>query len=182
MAVVGCGPGGEGYEIQKPAAWVKKHAKLISCSMLVVRVALAAGRAVGVPLPGLSLSAIVPSDAVKEQVSALAELVDKLPGCELPSASDCEEALCADARAEQKAWTLPAKLQGANYKSFKDWLEKAHPDWKKSSKMKQVFHGGRVEWVSENLSKNNVENWKESVGEGECTEEEEEEKEKEEEE
>ena len=39
---------------------MKKHAVLISRGMFVVRVALAAGRVVGVPLPSLSLVDIVP--------------------------------------------------------------------------------------------------------------------------
>ena len=45
MAVVGCGPKGEGYEIKQGKEWVTKHAVLISRSMFVVRLALAAGRA-----------------------------------------------------------------------------------------------------------------------------------------
>jgi hypothetical protein len=140
--------------------------------MFVVRLALAAGRVVGVPLPSLSLGDIVPGgdgvvESVQQQISALNDLVGKLPGCELPSAPDCE-ALCAEARAEQKAWTtsglikkkvdakLPEKLRGADYISFKAWLTKTHPRWDKSAAMTKVTHGGRVEWVSDG----NVNKWK----------------------
>ncbi len=42
--------------IKQAKAWVRKHAAVVGTGMFVVRVALAAGRAVGVPLPGLSLA------------------------------------------------------------------------------------------------------------------------------
>jgi hypothetical protein len=166
MAVVGCGPNGEGYEIKKAKGWLTKHAVLISRSMFVVRLALAAGRMVGVPLPSLSLGDIVSGGdsvvaSVEKQIGALVDLADKLPGCELPSAPNCAE-LCKEAGDAQGAWkasgldnvqkALPAKLEGAAYASFKDWLEKAHPHWLQTVAMTKV----RGEWVSND----NVEKWK----------------------
>ena len=108
MAVVGCGPNGEGYEIERAKGWVTKHAKLISRGMFVVRLGLAAGRVVGVPLPSLSLGDIVPggvgvATSVQQQISALTDLADKLPGSKLPSTPDCEE-LCKEASDAQGAW------------------------------------------------------------------------------
>jgi hypothetical protein len=164
MAVVGCGPNGEGFEIKKAKEWVTKHAKLIGRSMFVVRLALAAGRVVGVPLPGLSLGDIVPGGdgvvaSVQQQIDALTDLAGKVTGCELPSAPDCA-ALCEEAGDAQGAWkasglggkvqsALPAKLEGDDYVSFKEWLETTHKHWRKPAAMTKVTHSGRVEWVSD---------------------------------
>ena len=40
LAVVPCGPGGQGYEIKKAKEWVTKNAGVISACVFVMRVAL----------------------------------------------------------------------------------------------------------------------------------------------
>ena len=115
LAIVGCGPGGEGYEIKQAKAWVKAHAKLVGSGVFVVRVALAGGRAVGVPLPGLSLADVVPGTGgaiaamQQQQTAALRELAEKsnLDG-EAPAAG-----------ADVQTQAQPVKMSGADFTAFK---------------------------------------------------------------
>ena len=170
MAVVGCGPRGNGYEIRRARAWVTKHAKLISVGMFVVNLALTAGRIVGVPLPQLSLADAVPAAAAdvaataQRQLVALKGLAESLD-CELPSEPDCQE-LYTSAREDAGEWNksglaqvkvqevnkakLPVKLQGADLGSFRAWLEEEHPRWRETAGVEKAVHPatGRVEWVS----------------------------------
>lgn len=53
LKVVACGPGGVGYEVKQPKAFVKRWGPAILATIVVLKAATVAGRIVGIPLPSL---------------------------------------------------------------------------------------------------------------------------------
>eukprot|EP01033_Poteriospumella_lacustris_P018188 gene18188-13061_t len=53
LKVVECGPGGLGYEVKQPKAFVKRWGPAILATIVVLKAATVAGRVVGIPLPSL---------------------------------------------------------------------------------------------------------------------------------
>jgi hypothetical protein len=152
MAVVKCGPEGEGYEIKKARVWVKRHAKVLKGGIGVMRLALTAGRAVGIPLPQISLSDIMPEAVGEKVLDQIARLDEVLESLHDPSTS-------TETAPQQKL--KPDKLKGDDYQNFKNWLEREHPTWKSTCQLKRVVtprSDGKidVEWVS----RKNAEKWR----------------------
>ncbi len=49
MHVVPCGPGGNGFEIRQQKDFVKKYGPVLKISLMIIKIALGAGRALGLP-------------------------------------------------------------------------------------------------------------------------------------
>eukprot|EP00937_MAST-01D_sp_MAST-1D-sp2_P001034 g1034.t1 len=156
LQIVDCGPNGRGYEIERARRWVKDNAKIVGIGVFTVRLALAAGRAVGVPLPSLSYTDVVPdTEGILQKVTATAQqgVLDEL----IKEAGDVEVPACPVADTD-KLQQQTQTLRGADLKLLKLWLDKNHEDWESSVGMVQAANStGLVEWISAA----NVEAWKE---------------------
>ena len=79
--VTGCavpsGPGGDGYQLTLPSSWLIEHRKAIADGIKVCKVAVAMGRAVGLPLPGTSA---LPSEVVSKKELEAVDAVNTLMG------------------------------------------------------------------------------------------------------
>jgi len=177
LEMVSCGPDGSGFEIKKARDWVRKHSGVICAGMFMARFALAAGRALGVPLPSINPDDLIPgaTDAAakllaSKQIEQLSRIAEDM-AIVLPEAPECEQ-LLADATeiADDNEWAtrrkakvksaMPVQLKGAEFSEFKTWLDGTHPDWMSECSMEKVVHpkDGRVEWVA----KSSVEKFLES--------------------
>ena len=79
--VTGCavpsGPGGDGYQLTLPSSWLIEHRKAIADGIKVFKVAVAMGRAVGLPLPGTD---DLPSEVVSKKELEAVDAVNTLMG------------------------------------------------------------------------------------------------------
>ena len=71
------GPGGDGYQLTLPSSWLIEHRKAIADGIKVCKVAVAMGRAVGLPLPGTSA---LPSEVVSKKELEAVDAVNTLMG------------------------------------------------------------------------------------------------------
>merc|ERR1711965_641733 len=99
LAIVPCGPSGKGFKIKKAKAWVAKNAGVISAGVFMLRVALFAGRCVGVPLPQVAAEDLMPgsaaaASAIAQQIEHIGQLASEM-GLDVPSEPDCKQ-LCDD--------------------------------------------------------------------------------------
>ena len=91
--VSGCatptGPDGNGYEVEVPNKWLVQHAKQISDGIKVAKLATAAGRLAGLPLP--DLKGLPPEVVSKAEVQALRSFEQVLMSAGLGNVGDAPD-------------------------------------------------------------------------------------------
>eukprot|EP00936_MAST-01D_sp_MAST-1D-sp1_P002565 g2565.t1 len=142
-----CGPNGDGYPLQLPTKFYKDHAAAIALSYRMLRVSLAVGRLVGLPLPvppegsGASLRV--------QLVNDVCTTVDKnLPGAVKKEMTTAEDALKGSRAIDAKTVAKVTKATGPAYQKLKALLEHEHPSWRASLSATPVSNAaGQVGWV-----------------------------------